>query len=373
MERKKAEQPNKHLVIVRPVCELQGRTERMEEVLGAAISALEQEGVGVTVVAMASELKRISLAGERVLFAVCLSEAGVNMEYYRLLEYFREHPDCLEGAVGGIIVDGSSELFTKALARRLAFSANMAGCLFPGKPLVEATGSLKNFNTLARVRGVTTLEAYKQQVAELTRKLLGFKWPVSNDPPRILAVHASTRKTSNSLLLWDKIKSSLNGRADITEISLRNGAMTDCRGCRYEECLHFGENDRCFYGGIMTDQVYPAIVACDALVMICPNYNDAVGANLTAFINRLTALFFTHDFSGKRIYALVISGYSGGDLVAEQVIGALNFNKAFIMPGHFCMAETANDPKSILDIPDIDRKAAAFAERMLKKPLITET
>ena len=148
----------------------------------------------------------------------------------------------------------------------------------------------------------------------------------------------------------------------VPEISLRNGSMTDCRGCRYEECLHFGENDGCFYGGIMTEQVYPAIINCDALVMICPNYNDAIGANLTAFINRLTAIFRTHDFSKKRIYALVVSGYSGSDIVAEQVIGAINFNKAFIMPGHFCLTETAHEPRSILKVPDIDRKAARFAQ-----------
>ena len=114
----------------------------------------------------------------------------------------------------------------------------------------------------------------------------------------------------------------------------------------------------------MTEQVYPAILACDVLVMICPNYNDAVGANLTAFINRLTSIFRTHDFSSKRVYALVVSGYSGGDIVAEQVIGALNFNKAFILPARFVMVETANDPESILQVHEIDRKAAEFARHI---------
>ena len=352
------------LIIVRPVCELQGRVERMEDVLGSSVRKLEEEGVRIRWVEMASELRRVSLKNERVLFAICLSEAGVNMEYYRLLEYFREHPDCLDGAVGGIIVDGSSELFTKALARRLAFSANMAGCTFPGKPLVEATGSLGNFRVLSSVRGVEPLEVYRQQVEALARKVLEFAMIDSPDPIRVLTIHASSRKTSNSLLLWDKVKSSLEPRADIREISLRNGSMLDCRGCSYEECLHYGENAGCFYGGIMTEQVYPAVLGCDALVMICPNYNDAVGANLTAFINRLTSIFHAHDFSSKRVYALVISGYSGGDIVAEQVIGALNFNKAFILPGRFCMVETANDPKSILSVEDIDAKALAFAEHI---------
>ena len=93
-------------------------------------------------------------------------------------------------------------------------------------------------------------------------------------------------------------------------------------------------------------------------------YNDALNANLTAFINRLTSIFRVHDFSRKRMYALVVSGYSGGDIVSEQIIGALNFNKGFILPGRFVMNETANDPMSILEISDIDRQAEVFADNI---------
>jgi hypothetical protein len=92
---------------------------------------------------------------------------------------------------------------------------------------------------------------------------------------------------------------------------------------------------------------------------------DALSADLTAFVNRLTALFRVNDFSSKRVYALVVSGYSGGDIVAEQIIGALNFNKAFVLPPRFAMLETANDPMSILSVEDIDAKAEKFAESIL--------
>ena len=190
-----------------------------------------------------------------------------------------------------------------------------------------------------------------------------FKMPGARRP-NILAVHASSRKTSNSLLLWELIRSRIENQAEITEVSLRNGSLQDCRGCSYEECLHFGENGTCFYGGVMVEKVYPAIVKCDTLVMICPNYNDAVSANITAFINRLTAIFRTNDFSKKRIFAIVISGYSGGDIVAEQILGAMNLNKNFILPGRFALVETANDPGSILEIDGLEEKAAAFADRI---------
>ncbi len=357
----------KNLVVVRPLCELQG-SGRMENILADILGTLESEGVSIESIVKASELESTNMRNRHILFAVSLTEAGVNIEYYRMLEYFRSSPDCLEGSVGGIIVDGQSELFTKALARRLAFSANAAGCTFPGKPLVEATGDLGNFHVLSGVRGVDPMTVYVQQVEELVRKVIESQPCYSSYEQKnlnILAVHASSRKTSNTLLLWDKVRKNLEDKAEIREISLRDGAIQECIGCRYEDCLHYGEQGRCFYGGIITEQVYPAILSCDVLIMICPNYNDALNANFTAFINRLTALFRVHDFSKKRVYAIVVSGYSGGDLVSEQIIGALNFNKGFILPGRFAMVETANDPFSILEVPDIDNKAGAFAEGIL--------
>ena len=72
----------------------------------------------------------------------------------------------------------------------------------------------------------------------------------------------------------------------------------------------------------MVEEVYPAVRSCDTLVMVCANYNDALSANLTACVNRLTALFRQTRFYDKRLYGLVVSGYSGGDLLARQLISA---------------------------------------------------
>lgn len=347
------------LTVIKPFCCECRRETRMDQVLHAALSGLQTEYV-MTV----ESISKRDLRGRKILFAICLSEAGVNLEYYRMLEYFRANPGCLAGACGAVVVDGSGELFTKSLARRLVFSANQAGCTFLGKPLVEATGSLYNFNVLGKILGTDNLGAYMEMTRQLVSRLMAFETP-QNQRQNILAVHASSRKTSNSLLLWEKIKEHLAGRADVSEVSLRNGQLLDCRGCKYEDCLHFGEQGGCFYGGIMVEKVYPAIIKCDSLVMICPNYNDAVSANITAFINRLTAVFRTHDFSQKKVYALVISGYSGGDIVAEQVIGAMNFNKNFILPGNFALVETANDPGSILQVEHLEEKTEVFARRIL--------
>ncbi|MBO5428640.1 MAG: NAD(P)H-dependent oxidoreductase, partial [Peptococcaceae bacterium] len=121
----------------------------------------------------------------------------------------------------------------------------------------------------------------------------------------------------------------------------------------------------CLVDGAIAETVLPAIRRSNVLLFLCPNYNDAVSANLSAFINRLTALFNQVRFYNKAVFAIVVSGYSGGDIVAKQVLGALNMNKSFLLPAKFALFATANDPFSIEKIADIDAQAAAFAHNML--------
>ena len=80
----------------------------------------------------------------------------------------------LEGSIAGIIVDGESELFTKSIAREFAFTANQAGCTFPGRPLVEATGSLQNFNVQAKILETDNMGAYEKSARVLVEQILSF-------------------------------------------------------------------------------------------------------------------------------------------------------------------------------------------------------
>ena len=129
-------------------------------------------------------------------------------------------------------------------------------------------------------------------------------------------------------------------------------------------CLHFGERGGCFYGGLMSEEVYPAVREADALVLLCPNYNDALSANLTAFINRLTALFRQTRFYNKAVFAIIVSGYSGGDILARQVVAAMNMNKSFYLPQSFALMETANSPGQALALPGIQTRLEAFAQNI---------
>ncbi|MBQ8389821.1 MAG: NAD(P)H-dependent oxidoreductase [Oscillibacter sp.] len=306
------------------------------------------------------------LSGKRVLFVISLGAHGVNHAAYDLLHYLRTHPSCMAGSVGGVWVDGEGDLYTKSLGRDIVLSASLAGCAFPGRCLVEGTGSLRNFAVQAKNGNCSLEEAYRRSVGDLVRRILTFA-PPKREKPRLAVLHASNHRTSNTAALWKSIRERLGDRFEITEVGLRNGTLVDCSGCPYTMCLHFGEQGGCFYGGVMVEEVYPAIRASDAVVLLCPNYNDALSANLTAFINRLTALYRTLSFQDKAVFALVVSGYSGSDIVASQVVSALSMNKGFWLPPEFCLLETANDPGTAIALQGIGERLDRFAENLEKQ------
>ena len=303
------------------------------------------------------------LTGRRLLFVVSLDEGGVNRGFYDLLAHLRTHPNCLDRCVGSVLVDAPGDLYTKAAGRDLVLAANLAGCAFVGRPLVEGTGDLRNFTVQARNAGCSLEAAYHLATADLVERVLAFSRP-RLERPKLLALHASSHHTSNTMALWGELQKRLSPRWQVEEIGLRNGTLSDCSGCPYTMCLHFGERGGCFYGGVMSEEVSPAVRKADALILMCPNYNDALSANLTAFINRLTALFRQTRFYDKAVFALVVSGYSGSDTVARQLISALNMNKSFYLPPRFALLETANAPGEALSAPGIQDRLDRFAAGM---------
>lgn len=346
------------LILIRPDLQDDTTQARLSSVLSRALAGIPYEAI-----TRAESL--YPLKGRLILFAVSMGAAGINVEYYAMLEWIRTHPDCLQGCIAGMIMDNpANEFYTKAASGELAFAANLAGCAFVGRPLVEGTSTLHNFDIVARNMEVDTQEAYCRAAYDLVCRIMGFSQEY-HPRPNLLVLHASNRKTSNTLALWGGIRERLGDACDITEIGLRNGAVIDCSGCPYTACLHFGEQGGCFYGGVVVEDVYPAVRQANALVMISPNYNDSLSANLTAFINRLTALFRTMQFYDKALFGIIVSGYSGGDILARQLITALNMNKTFFLPPRFALLETANDAGAAMKLPGIEERLDLFASHIL--------
>ena len=85
----------------------------------------------------------------------------------------------------------------------------------------------------------------------------------------------------------------------------------------------------------------------------------------------MTALVLKQDLSDTYLAAVVVSGYSGGDLVARQLLGAMSLNRGCALPPDFCLMQTAHDPGDALKAFGVDELIDRFAAR-LKGELLEE-
>ncbi len=304
------------------------------------------------------------LRDKKLLIAVEISKAGFSMPAAQLItRLYDTGADSLSGASAVLLLHSPNEFYTKSMASNLVFLLNQLGCRFPGHPVIDATGSLMNFSTWQKTMDMSLEEICLENCSALGRRFLN-EYPNQIKKPRILALHSSSSRTSNTLMLWNMVKKGLEG-CEIQEFHVENGKVLDCIGCSFRTCIHFSKQHSCFYGGVMVEEIMPAIENSDAVVWICPNYNDAVSANLTAVMNRLTALYRRIPFYAKSMYAVIVSGNSGSDTLAKQLIGALCVNKGFSLPPRFCITATANDPGAIMHIPGVEASASDFARLLL--------
>ena len=72
-----------------------------------------------------------------------------------------------------------------------------------------------------------------------------------------------------------------------------------------------------------------------------------------------------NTFFDTLLYSVVVSGYSGSDIVAQQVAGAMCLNKTFMLPPRFVLMQTANDPGTAMRAQGITERIDNMANRML--------
>jgi multimeric flavodoxin WrbA len=307
-----------------------------------------------------------SLRQGKIIFALEVNNIGFSNNLSNIFsKLYSMGNSSLFGFQGIVLTHSNTELYTRSAAQNIIFHGNQLGLRFIGRPLVEATGNLENFIPMKSIYNDSLENICLNSCYELGQRF--FKdniSPIKN--PKILIIYSSNWRTSNSLLLWNMVKRNLNS-CKIREIHIGNGTIYDCKGCPYKTCKHYGQQVSCFYGGIIVEEVYPALLQSNAVVFICPNYNDSVSANIMAVINRLTALFRRTKFYDKTLFSIIVSGYSGNDIVAKQIISSLNLNKTFRLPPYFSLMATANNKDSIKDVPNIEEKAKCFAENIMRE------
>lgn len=302
------------------------------------------------------------LRHKKLLFVVELNAIGYDFKLLEWLSDYLASGHDFEGAVGAMIIKSQSELYTKSFAQDVLLHTNAAGLAFIGHSVIEIVAEYQNFLTWQKTFPFALDAICSDHCRDLVNRLLK---PIKKKKHKVLALHASSYKTSNTLGLWHLVKKQLQSLdCQAEEIHIENGTVVDCKGCPFQTCMYYGQNQSCFYGGIMVEEVLPAIEVADVIVWVCPNYNDAVSANLLAVINRLTVLYRQISFHDKQFYAVIVSGNSGSDSVAKQLIGALNINKGFYLPPKFSLMAIANEPLKVLELADIEEKSKEMARRI---------
>jgi multimeric flavodoxin WrbA len=312
-----------------------------------------------------------SLVKKRVLYIVELDELGqsdrVNQYLKEAIAQYNNSGDLpFESQVAALIVRSESEFFTKSFAKKFMFHLNQLGCEFIGHPLVERIVDGQNFRTWSKATGESLDVVEKEQVFKLITRLGNYS-TIKRKKAKLLVLHAGHKDTSNTLMYWEQIKEKLEpDLIQIDELHVEEGKISDCYGCSFETCMYYAKEKACFYGGFVVEDLYPKIEQADMVLWICPNYNDAISAKLMAVINRLTALYRSMNFYEKYLLSIVVSGNSGNDSVAMQLLGALCINKGFRLPSQFAAMAIANEPGDILSVMDLDRRVKDYVNSVHK-------
>jgi len=338
-----------------------GDSKRLDTMIHAAITDLEPN------VEYPDTKKVAQLKHKRIIVAIDSDEIGGQPELYswlrRLYNFKKQDIESpLEGSLAVVLVNSDGPLYTKRLAQYTIFHMNRLGCRFIGHPLVEAVDQLQNFETWKKVVNISLEDLLQAKCREQGARLLEFKLAQTNTP-KVLVLHSSSHDTSNTLKLWKMIAEHLDG-FEIREFQIKDDKIAECKGCSFKTCMHYSEMKSCYYGGMMVDEILPAMEWADAVIWVCPNYNDAISAKLMAVINRMTVLYRRITFYDKRLFGIVVSGNSGSDLVMTQLLGAVNINKGYMLPPNFGFSAIANDPGSILEVEDIQMRTKSYAEHI---------
>ncbi len=310
----------------------------------------------------------------QLLFAVPLGPDGINYAYLRFLSQLRQGLIHLKGCVAGMVIQSEADLYGKALGAEFALALSMAGCGLVGHPLIEGilppTDPFREETDLIFHTESNPMSELLSAIGHLAERIMGpvfrGKSPLTGRPslPKLLCVHPYFVDGSNAYHLWDELKRRLVPFMQYKELCLSRESTTLCPSCQF----HYGKkvDPSSYYGSPLTQETLKDVEEADALLMVVPNIHNSLPAVQLAFIQQLSALCRHKDFSEKAVYALIVSPFSGGDMVAQQLISALSLENSFYLPPNFAMMEVASLPSEILSLPDIELRMDRFSHGVLE-------
>ena len=149
----------------------------------------------------------IDCTNRKIIFIIELNELGYDLELLKWLSKKAKINNFFENSIGGIIIKSLSDLYTKTFAQDVIIHSNLLGLSFVGHSVIEITKNYKNFITWEK-----TIDKPLSEIASINCKKLVdkiYKFKKTNSKKKILALHSSSYKTSNTLGLWSLVKKEL--------------------------------------------------------------------------------------------------------------------------------------------------------------------
>ncbi len=308
-----------------------------------------------------SEMQLEDLTGKTLLLASGVNGIGNDRPMMDFLCAQKQLPTAFRDTTVACFVESETLRFTREAGIRYLYLTNRMGAHLPGRSLVEASQDLENLDALSDALGATSEKILTGQLEGARKRLLTPH--EKKERPRLSVWTIGREGVSATRAVWDQVAQHLQG-VDYDLLSFGNQNIRDCRGCAYEICKKMGEQTRCIYDDYVVESLYPSIEACDALLILAPNYNDMLPANIVSAINRMTALFRKRKFYDKRLFSIIVAGHTGAELLSRQLISALHVNKTFALPPCFSFEVRAHNVASVEGNPTLPSRAKLFAEHI---------
>lgn len=308
----------------------------------------------------------------RLMIAFSVGQEGFNLAYLKFLALLRSGAVSLKNSVAGMVLDAVSPLYGKQAVSQLAFALTESGCALLGNPAVEAIGDLSHFpKVTAQEQGdllpyldpQDPMKDYILSVAILAQRILGpgfrGRSQLSDSPelPKVTAVLPLPQKDlvqgTSALELWEEVYERIYPHVQCKEIS-------------FPLLGHSQNPDPLLYQGAVLPPHIQALAEADALLLVCPNVQNALPWCQLALMQQLKPYFQQCQFEDKALFSLVASSYSSADMLIHQLISTLCLEYGFYLPQHFCLHTTATQALEAITQEGIEDRLDHFAHGMLQ-------
>lgn len=325
---------------------------------------------------MVSELAQVHLPA-KLLIAFALGTDGINVSYLKLLAQLRNRSQMMDSSLAGIVVQSDSLHYGKGCATQFALALNQGGCALVPRPLVEISHQNLPFPDPFLPQDDPRLD-WVPQIHQLAERIMGVGFrgnvPLSDKPmlPRVTVVfpvgeeYAALPEVAQSYDLWEELRHRLAPFIHCTELCLQTDTIHQCNQCINRNCRRFLPDGTCFYGAALGREGILALSQTDALLLVCPSFHNNLHGYMLSFSQQLSSLFAPEQMADKALFALILSPYSGGEMVAEQLINSFIFQQGCYLPSHFALIECASPNDNLLNSEDLTPCLDQFAHGLLE-------